>query len=124
MPISIRVSPQEYESLKSVYKSRGIRNVSEFARHAMNRIINSDSDGGPGTNDLEGRVRVLDTRLSILRAISPNSPVSLPTTSSRRKPNRRIPHYSRRPLILLSLAACAFAHLPQYPTPAPPTPTP
>ena len=62
--ISIRVSPEEYERLRSIYESRGIRNVSEFARQAMDHIINSDVDGDL---DLKAKVRVLDTRLSILQ---------------------------------------------------------
>ena len=62
--ISIRVSPEEYERLRSIYESRGIRNVSEFARQAMDHIINSDVDS---ELDLKARVRVLDTRLSILQ---------------------------------------------------------
>jgi len=60
--ISIRVSQEEYEFLKSVYESRGIRSVSEFARDAMNRILcNHEPD------NLEAKVRVLDSRLTVLQ---------------------------------------------------------
>jgi hypothetical protein len=37
--ISLRLSEEEYESLKSVYASRGVRSLSEFARDAMHRVV-------------------------------------------------------------------------------------
>lgn len=64
--ISIRLSQEEYEFLKTVYESRGIRSVSEFARDAMNRIV-TIHNSGHDQNDLADRMRVLDTRISVLQ---------------------------------------------------------
>ena len=73
--ISLRLSEEEYESLKSVYPSRGLRSLSEFARDAMQKVAGVVPPGGPNIADrvelLHGKIAVLEgevTRLS--RAIA------------------------------------------------------
>ena len=63
--ISIRLSPEEYQSLKDIYPARGVRSISELARNAMNQVLNGNSH--PPANDLETHVRILDTRLTSLQ---------------------------------------------------------
>jgi hypothetical protein len=59
--ISLRLSEEEYESLKSRYASHGVRSLSEFARDAMQRML--EQGGGPG---IETRVQALDGKLAVL----------------------------------------------------------
>jgi hypothetical protein len=73
--ISLRLSEEEYESLKSVYPSRGVRSFSEFARDAMQKVAGVAPPHGANIEDrvemLHGKVAVLEgevTRLS--RAIA------------------------------------------------------
>jgi len=65
--ISIRVSPEEYESLKNMYAASGRRSVSALAREAMQRILCSPSEGEPAADDVDSRLRSLDARLSLLQ---------------------------------------------------------
>ncbi|HEY3837013.1 MAG TPA: hypothetical protein VGL72_10600 [Bryobacteraceae bacterium] len=69
--ISIRLSSEEYESMKAAFASRGIRSVSEFARDAMQRLLHAPplvADGhGPSPGDLEFRMRSLDSRVTRLQ---------------------------------------------------------
>jgi hypothetical protein len=61
--ISLRLSEEEYESLKSRYAAHGVRSLSEFARDAMHRMLAGDHPGGVG---IETRVQALDGRLAVL----------------------------------------------------------
>jgi hypothetical protein len=62
--ISLRLSEEEYENLKSVYASRGIRSLSEFARDAMHRVVGGypSSDGA----NIEHRVELLHGKVAML----------------------------------------------------------
>lgn len=66
--ISIRLSPEEYESLRALFPALGVRSVSEFARGAMQRFLQSPSNGENSTHDLDSRVRVLDNKLNRLES--------------------------------------------------------
>ena len=61
--MSLRLSEEEYESLKSVYAARGVRSMSEFARDAMLQLVgHAAADGAP----LEDRIQLLDGKLAML----------------------------------------------------------
>ena len=55
--ISIRISPEEYESLKNMYAASGRRSVSALAREAMQRIIYDANNGDAGSADVDKRLR-------------------------------------------------------------------
>jgi hypothetical protein len=61
--ISLRLSEEEYESLKSVYAARGVRSLSEFARDAMHRLLDQ---GPPGAANIEDRVELLHGKVALL----------------------------------------------------------
>jgi hypothetical protein len=61
--ISLRLSEEEYESLKSVYPSRGVRSLSEFARDAMHKVAGV---GPPGGAKIEDRVELLHGKVALL----------------------------------------------------------
>jgi len=61
--ISLRLSEEEYESLKSIYESRGVRSLSEFARDAMHRVVCQGPTNGA---DLHDRVDVLNGKVALL----------------------------------------------------------
>ncbi len=61
--ISLRLSDEEYESLRSLYRMHGSRSVSEFARNAMQKVI-GESISPAGT--LETRIVELDHKMSSL----------------------------------------------------------
>ncbi len=63
--ISLRLSEEEYESLKSRYASCGVRSLSEFARDAMHRMLGDDPPDG---SDIENRVQALDGKLALLES--------------------------------------------------------
>ena len=65
--ISIRISPEEYESLKNMYAASGRRSVSALAREAMQRIIYDANNGDAGSADVDKRLRDLDARLNLLQ---------------------------------------------------------
>ena len=69
--ISIRLSSEEYESMKAAFASRGIRSVSEFARDAMQRLLHAppglNEGHGTAAGDLEFRMRTLDSRVTRLQ---------------------------------------------------------
>jgi predicted DNA-binding protein len=62
--ISLRLSDEEYESLRSLYGLHGSRSVSEFARNAMQKAIGETVD--PHGNTLENRMFHLDTKMTSL----------------------------------------------------------
>jgi hypothetical protein len=61
--ISLRLSEEEYESLKSRYASHGVRSLSEFARDAMHRVL-GEEPASPA--DLRNRVQLLDGKVALL----------------------------------------------------------
>ena len=61
--MSLRLSEEEYENLKSIYASRGVRSLSEFARGAMLHMLGQESSDG---RTLEDRVQLLDGKITIL----------------------------------------------------------
>ena len=68
--ISLRLSAEEYEALHKLYPNYGARNVSDFARLAMQRVIGHPvaSQGTPVAriNELEERLSAVEERLSLL----------------------------------------------------------
>jgi hypothetical protein len=60
--LSLRLSEQEFEALKSLYTAHGARSMSEFARAAVQTVITSRSDRAA----LELRLQEIDTKLSLL----------------------------------------------------------
>ena len=70
--ISLRLSEEEYELLKTRYHSYGARNVSELARQALQHIITGprgQMTGSPGPQpDFAAKVAELDYRLHVLEA--------------------------------------------------------
>jgi len=70
--ISLRLSEVEYEVLKRHYRFYGVRNVSELARLALQRIINGPvgpaSDFAAKLSELDERVHALESRASMERA--------------------------------------------------------
>jgi hypothetical protein len=63
--ISLRISEEEYESLKHLYTSQGARSLSEFARLAIDRVIGFDRH--PEDRSLESRFTALDGRVAGLQ---------------------------------------------------------
>ncbi len=61
--MSLRLSEEEYENLKSVYASRGVRSLSEFARDAMLQVLGHDASDG---RTLEDRVQLLVGKIAML----------------------------------------------------------
>jgi hypothetical protein len=68
--ISLRLSDAEYEILRTHYRTYGARNVSDFARLALQRIM----DGSVGSQDgfstklseLDERVRALESHVALI----------------------------------------------------------
>ncbi|HEX3744924.1 MAG TPA: hypothetical protein VHW09_13370 [Bryobacteraceae bacterium] len=61
--ISLRLSAEEYQTLHRLYPTYGARNVSDFARLALQRVIGHPI---PSANDPAAKVQELDERLSAL----------------------------------------------------------
>ena len=61
--ISLRLSDDEYEALRTIYRSHGSRSLSEFARDAMKKVIKEDA---AASSTLESRLLNLDTRMQEL----------------------------------------------------------
>jgi hypothetical protein len=68
--ISLRLSEVEYDDLKTHYRAYGVRNVSELARLALERMMNESSQQQDGVaaklSDLDERVHQLESRVSLL----------------------------------------------------------
>lgn len=68
--ISLRLSEQELEQLKTVYPKHGARSISEFARIAMQSVVAGSADGHHRLDlkvqELEGKLRLLDGELARL----------------------------------------------------------
>jgi hypothetical protein len=58
--ISLRLSDEEYEDLKTHYRDHGVRNISELARLALQRIL---ADSAAPANDFSGQLADLNERL-------------------------------------------------------------
>jgi len=66
MQSSVRFSEVEYEALRTYYRAYGVRNISEFARLTLRRIVNESA--GPQDSaaaKLEERVRRLELQTSV-----------------------------------------------------------
>jgi hypothetical protein len=61
--ISLRLSDEEFEALRSLYTTHGARSVSEFVRDAMQRLI---AEPGTGNVSLEVKVQEMDGKLHLL----------------------------------------------------------
>src|SRR5512132_1298667 len=61
--ISLRLSEQEFEALKSIHAERGLRSLSEFVRGAMHRVLSEKTEE---KFDLETKVQEIDGKLSLL----------------------------------------------------------
>jgi len=58
--ISLRLSEEEYQGLNTHYRAHGVRNISEFARLALQRIVAES----PGTKEsVDARLSEIDERL-------------------------------------------------------------
>jgi hypothetical protein len=64
--ISIRVSSEEYESMRASFEPLGVRNISEFAREAMQHLL-SAGGGEKGAGDIHARFRMIDLKLEHLQ---------------------------------------------------------
>jgi hypothetical protein len=62
--ISLRLSEEEYRGLSTHCRTHGARNISEFARLALQRIV-AESDG---RDDVDARLSELDHRLHRLES--------------------------------------------------------
>lgn len=68
--ISLRLSEVEYEALRAHYPSYGARNISDFARLAMQRVI-GDSHAPEGVvvakiHELDDRLHAVETDIALL----------------------------------------------------------
>jgi hypothetical protein len=61
--ISLRLSAEEYRALHALYPSYGARNVSDFARLAMQRVIGHSL---PAASEPFSKISELDERLAAL----------------------------------------------------------
>jgi hypothetical protein len=68
--ISLRLSEEEYEVLKTRYRTYGARNVSDLARLALQRIMAGPAGPqdacAPKLSELDQRVRALESRVLLL----------------------------------------------------------
>jgi hypothetical protein len=68
--ISLRLSSEEYEALRTLYPTYGARNVSELARLALQRIMTGSpcpqDDVVSKLSELNERVHTLESRFSFL----------------------------------------------------------
>jgi hypothetical protein len=68
--ISLRLSEEEYEGLNTHYRAHGVRNISEFARLAIQRIVAEPA--GPEhavaarLSELDQRLRQVESQVSLL----------------------------------------------------------
>ena len=71
--ISLRLSEEEYEILKSKYAAHGVRSISEFARDAMQRVLGGEPANNVGLHTrvqrLDGKVAVLEDEVSRLSRV-------------------------------------------------------
>jgi Arc/MetJ-type ribon-helix-helix transcriptional regulator len=67
--LSIRISQDEYETLKAFYSSSGTRSVSETAREALRRLVQNRANP---ESEVETALRSLDQRLGVLQGTVSN----------------------------------------------------
>jgi hypothetical protein len=60
--LSLRLSEQEFDALKSLYTAHGARSISAFVRASMQTMVASRSDYGA----LDLRIQEIDGKLSLL----------------------------------------------------------
>lgn len=83
--ISLRLSQVELDFLKTRYRNYGARNVSDFARLAVQRMMHGSDN--PGNNiaaklaALDGRVTALESRLVFLTEGERNHIIKVPAGS-------------------------------------------
>jgi hypothetical protein len=68
--ISIRLSDEEYNALKSRYGEHGARNVSDLARIALQRILAASFPEGQILQEFAAialRVQVLESQIAVLQ---------------------------------------------------------
>lgn len=61
--ISLRLSEEEYEILRTKYRTHGARNMSDLARLAIQHIMNGPIDSQDG---LAAKLAAFDQRLNLL----------------------------------------------------------
>ena len=70
--ISLRLSEEEYEGLTTHYRAHGVRNISELARLALQRIVaespGADRSVAARLSELDERLRQVESRVSLLVA--------------------------------------------------------
>ena len=68
--ISLRLSEEEYEILKTRYRIYGARNVSELARLALQRIVTDPVEPQDGfaakLSELDERIHRLESQIALL----------------------------------------------------------
>lgn len=65
--VSIRLSQEEYTRLQGLVAARGVENLSELARTAMNHLLFQEHvNGYVGDGGIETRVNQMHARMSIL----------------------------------------------------------
>jgi hypothetical protein len=64
--ISLRISEEEYESLKHVHISQGVRSLAEVVRLAIERVTSADAH--PENHTLESRFTALDGKVAGLQS--------------------------------------------------------
>ena len=68
--ISLRLSEEEYQGLNTHYRAHGVRNISELARLALQRIVaespSADRSVAARLSELEERLRQVESRVSLL----------------------------------------------------------
>jgi hypothetical protein len=68
--ISLRLSEEEYKGLHTHYRAYGVRNMSEFTRLALQRIVAEPAGTEHGVavrlSELDERLRQVESQLSLL----------------------------------------------------------
>ena len=68
--ISLRLSEVEYEGLKAHYRAYGARNISEFARLGLQRVMTGSAGPQDGfaakLSELDERLHQLESQVSLL----------------------------------------------------------
>ena len=68
--ISLRLSEEEYQGLNTHYRAHGVRNISELARLALQRIVaespGADRSVAARLSELDERLRQVESQVSLL----------------------------------------------------------
>ncbi len=77
--ISLRLSQTEYDVLKRRYRAYGVRNVSDLARLALQRIITAPPEPPDivvaKLADLDGRLSAIESHFNAPNAVFGTSPI-------------------------------------------------